>query len=68
MVEFKVKLLETSIYENLNIREAFEDLVRDIFFDPLIEKFDKEFIDPILETDPQNENQKKIFLSRAGKF
>ena len=40
LAEFKVKLLDTSSKKNQNVREAFEDLVRDIFFDPAIEKFD----------------------------
>ena len=54
--------------ENLNIREAFEDLVRDIFFDPLFEKLDKEFLDPRLETDNGTPRPKGAMLSRSGIF
>lgn len=37
-----MKFFSTSSYNNLNVREAFEEIVRDIYYDKNIENYIKE--------------------------
>lgn len=64
LVEYKIKIVESSSKMNINIKETFDDFIRDIYFDPQIEVFDKNFNH--LETSKDKSHQNK--MTRTGKF
>ena len=66
LVEYKIKVVESSSKMNLNIKETFDDFIRDIYFDPQIENFDKNFVQN--ENNFANEKGKQYKLQRTSKF